>query len=212
MYSVMYWWILFKRAHPHLLGSNQANCFRDHKELTMDLLGKCPLATSVYLVKFGLLENIVVVVIIIIAVGDSASGNLIPTITRYLLSNTEQQPKPLKITGLLVLLLPLTDVSEQFNKNPGSQSPQTLNAKRDWLVPINSRIIRVGMRVFFGGCLEHVKLAYQNPYISRPILLGLTPSSTLESYHLKVSQGWLFPQTVVVRLCSQHSSRQNSCQ
>jgi hypothetical protein len=30
-----------------MLGNNQANCFRVHEELTMDSLGKFPLAPSV---------------------------------------------------------------------------------------------------------------------------------------------------------------------
>ena len=36
-----------KEPITYLLGNNYANCFRDHKELTMDLLGKYPLAPSV---------------------------------------------------------------------------------------------------------------------------------------------------------------------
>jgi hypothetical protein len=41
------WWVLSKELTPYLLGNNQANCFRAHKELTMDPLGKFPLAPSV---------------------------------------------------------------------------------------------------------------------------------------------------------------------
>jgi hypothetical protein len=32
----------------------QANCFGNHKELTMDLMGKCPHAPSVYVFPFPL--------------------------------------------------------------------------------------------------------------------------------------------------------------
>jgi hypothetical protein len=35
-----------KKPTTYLLGNNQANCFRAHKELTMDPLGKFPLAPS----------------------------------------------------------------------------------------------------------------------------------------------------------------------
>jgi hypothetical protein len=35
-----------KEPTTYLLGNNQVNCFRAHKELTMDLLGKFPLAPS----------------------------------------------------------------------------------------------------------------------------------------------------------------------
>ena len=37
-----------------LLGIGQANCFRTHNELTMGLLGKCPLAPSVSRLNVGL--------------------------------------------------------------------------------------------------------------------------------------------------------------
>ena len=36
-----------------LLGIGQANCFRTHNELTMGLLGKCPLAPSEYKYKIA---------------------------------------------------------------------------------------------------------------------------------------------------------------
>jgi hypothetical protein len=37
-----------KELTTYLLGNNQANCFRAHKELTIDPLGKFPLAPSDY--------------------------------------------------------------------------------------------------------------------------------------------------------------------
>jgi hypothetical protein len=40
------WWALSKEPTTYLLGNNQVNCFRAHKELTMDSLGKSPLAPS----------------------------------------------------------------------------------------------------------------------------------------------------------------------
>ena len=49
------WWVKLEQIHTYfskvltmdLLGIGQANCFRTHNELTMGLLGKCPLAPSV---------------------------------------------------------------------------------------------------------------------------------------------------------------------
>ena len=139
------------------------------------------LAGYLYLVKLGFSEENV------IAVGDSAGGSLALALTRYLSSNKEQRPKLPKIPGSLVLLSPLTDVSEQFNENPGPQSSLTLNAERDWLVPINSGMIPASAKVFLGGRPEHVELAYRNPYISpaSPILLGLTPDSPTRTISFK---------------------------
>jgi hypothetical protein len=37
-----------KEPTTYLLGNDRANCFRAHKELTMDPLGKFPLAPSVW--------------------------------------------------------------------------------------------------------------------------------------------------------------------
>ena len=41
------------------LGIGQANCFRTHNELTMGLLGKCPLAPSVVLFQWESLSELV---------------------------------------------------------------------------------------------------------------------------------------------------------
>ena len=124
------------------------------------------LAGYVYLVKFGFLEEN------IILVGDSAGGNLALALTRYLLSNKEQQPELPKTPGSLVLLSPWTDLTEQFTPNP--RSSLIINSERDW---INSGALSTDARVFLGGRPEHVELAFRNPYISpaSPILLGLTP-------------------------------------
>ena len=127
------------------------------------------LAGYLHLVKLGFLEEN------IILVGDSAGGNLALALTRYLLSNKEQQPELPKIPGSLVLLSPWADLTEQFTPDP--QSSLTLNAERDW---INSGALSTDARVFLGGRPEHIELAYRNPYVSpaSPILLGLTPDST----------------------------------
>ena len=146
------------------------------------------LAGYLYLVKLGFLEENIIIV------GDSAGGNLALALTRYLLSNKELQPKLPKVPGSLVLLSPCTDLTEQFNENPGPQSSLTLNAERDWLVPINSGGIPASAKVFLGGRPEHVELAYRNPYISpaSPILLGLTPESPIRTISFKG-----FPRTFI---------------
>jgi acetyl esterase/lipase len=143
------------------------------------------LASYLYLIKLGFSEEN------IILVGDSAGANLALALTRYLISNKKQQPKLPKVPGSLVLLSPWTDMSEQFNENPGPQSSQTLNTERDWLSPIN---IPLSVRVFLGGRPEHVELAYRNPYISpaSPVLLGLTPDSPTRAISFKG-----FPRTFV---------------
>jgi hypothetical protein len=41
-----------KELTTYLLGNNQANCFRAHKELTMDPLGKFPLAPVTFKMLF----------------------------------------------------------------------------------------------------------------------------------------------------------------
>jgi hypothetical protein len=41
------WWALSKEPTTYLQGNDWANCFRAHKELTINLLGKFPLAPSV---------------------------------------------------------------------------------------------------------------------------------------------------------------------
>jgi hypothetical protein len=46
-----------KEPTTYLLGNNWANCFRAHKELTMDPLGKFPLAPSVYSDYLGLYKG-----------------------------------------------------------------------------------------------------------------------------------------------------------
>jgi len=146
------------------------------------------LAGYLYLIKLGFSEEN------IIFVGDSAGGNLALALTRYLLSNKERQPKLPKIPDALVLLSPFVDLTEQFNDNPGPRSSLTLNAERDWLVPINSGYIRASAKVFLGGRPEHVKLAYRNPYISpaSPILLGLTSDSPARTISFKG-----FPRTFI---------------
>ena len=146
------------------------------------------LAGFLYLVKLGFPEEDIVIV------GDSAGGNLALALTRYLLLNKGQQPKLPKVPAALVLLSPCTDVSEQFLDNPGPESSQTVNAERDWLVPINSGVIRSNAEVFLGGRPEHVELAYRDPYISpaSPILLGLTPDSPTRTISFKG-----FPRTFI---------------
>ena len=146
------------------------------------------LAGYLYLIKLGFPEEN------IILVGDSAGGNLALALVRYLLSNKEQQPQLPKIPGSLVVLSPGTDVSEMFNENPGPHSSITLNAERDWLVPINSGLISACALVFLGGRPEHVELAYRNPYISpaSSILLGLTPDSPIRTISFKG-----FPRTFI---------------
>lgn len=146
------------------------------------------LAGYLYLVKLGFPEENIVIV------GDSAGGNLALALTRYLLSNREQQPKLPRIPGSLILLSPCTDLSDQFNENPGPQSSLTLNAERDWLVPINSGIISASGMVFLGGRPEHIELAHRNPYISPAsrTLLGLTPDSPTRTISFKG-----FPKTFI---------------
>jgi len=141
------------------------------------------LAGYLYLVKFGFLEEN------IILVGDSAGGNLALALTRYLLSNKEQHPELPKTPGSLVLLSPWADLTEQFTPDP--QSSLILNAERNW---INSGALSTDARVFLGGRPEHVELAYRNPYISpaSPILLGLTPESSTRT----ISFGG-FPRTFI---------------
>ena len=146
------------------------------------------LAGYLYLIKLGFSEENIIIV------GDSSGGNLALALTRYLLSNKQQQPKLPEIPSALVLLSPCTDLSEQFNDNPGPHSSQTVNAERDWLVPINGGKIRASAKVFLGGRPEHVELAYRNPYISpaSPILLGLTPDSPTRTISFKG-----FPRTFI---------------
>jgi len=143
------------------------------------------LAGYLYLVKLGFSEEN------IILVGDSAGGNLALALTRYLLSNKEQQPKLPNIPDALVLLSPFADLAEQFNDNPGPRSSQITNAERDW---IHSGRIRADERAFLGGRPEHVELAYRNPYISPagPTLLGLTPDSPARTISFKG-----FPRTFI---------------
>ena len=146
------------------------------------------LAGYLYLLKLGFSEENIVLV------GDSAGGNLILALVRYLLSNKEQQPDLPKIPGSIVLLSPWTDLTQQFNENPAPQSSLILNDGRDWLTPINGGIATLSARVFLGGRPEHVELAYQNPYISpaSPTLLGLTPDSPTRTISFKG-----FPRTFI---------------
>ena len=146
------------------------------------------LAGYLYLTKLGFSEENIVLV------GDSAGGNLVLALVRYLLSNKEQHPELPKIPGSLVLLSPWTDLTEQFNENPVPQSSPALNAERDWLAPINSGIAHTAAKTFLGGRPEHVELAYRNPYISpaSPILLGLTPDSPIRTISFKG-----FPRTFI---------------
>ena len=124
------------------------------------------LAGYFYLVKLGFLEENIIVV------GDSSGGNLALALTRYLLSNKEQQSKLPQIPGAFILLSPWIDLGEQFSGNPDSS--QAINAERDW---VHRGRLRAGAEMFLGGRPEHIKLAYQNPYISpaNPNLLGLIP-------------------------------------
>ena len=146
------------------------------------------LAGYLYLIKLGFSEEN------IILVGDSAGGNLVLALVRYLLSNKEQHPELPKIPGSLILLSPWTDLTEQFNENPVPQSSPALNAERDWLAPINGGIAKTAAKTFLGGRPEHVELAYKNPYISpaSPILLGLTPDSPTRTISFKG-----FPRTFI---------------
>ena len=146
------------------------------------------LAGYLYLVKLGFREQDIIIV------GDSAGGNLALALTRYLVLNEERRRGLPKVPAALVLLSPCTDVSEQFLDNPGPQSSQTTNTKRDWLVPINGGMARACAGVFLGGRPEHVELAYRNPYISpaSPVLLGLTPDSPVRTVYFKG-----FPRTFI---------------
>ena len=146
------------------------------------------LAGYLYLVKLGFSEEDIIVV------GDSAGGNLVLALTRYLLSNKEQQPKLPNVPGALVLLSPFPDVGDQFIDQPGPSSSLTLNAERDWLTSINTGFLRACTEVFLGGRPEHVELAFRNPYISpaSPILLGLTPDSPTRTISFKG-----FPRTFI---------------
>ena len=146
------------------------------------------LAGYLYLLKLGFSEENIIVV------GDSAGANLGLALTRYLLTNKEEQPNLPKVPAALVLLSACTDYAEQFLDNPGPQSSQTRNAERDWLVPINGGPIREGAKIFLGGRPEDVEMAYRNPYISpaSPILLGLTPDSPIRTISFKG-----FPRTFI---------------
>ena len=146
------------------------------------------LAGYLYLIKLGFSEEDIIVV------GDSAGGNLALALTRYLLSNKEQQPKLPKVPAALVLLSPYTDASSQFLDNPGPQSSQTINAERDWLEPIHRGVRRMDALAYLGGRPDDVELAYRNPYVSAasPVLLGLTPDSPTRTISFKG-----FPKTFV---------------
>lgn len=139
------------------------------------------LAGYIYLVKLGFSEENIIIV------GDSAGGNLALALTRYLLSNKEQQPKLPEIPSALVLLSPSTDIGDQFMDQPGPSSSLTINAERDWLTPLNAGLIRASAKVFLGGRPEHIELAYRNPYVSpaSSILLGLTPDSPTRTISFK---------------------------
>ena len=141
-----------------------------------------------YLIKLGFSEENIVLV------GDSAGGNLVLALVRYLLSNKERQQELPKIPGSIVLLSPWTDLTQQFNDNPVPKSSLILNAERDWLVPINGGIVSTSARLFLGGRPEHVELAHRNPYISpaSPILLGLTADSPTRTISFKG-----FPKTFI---------------
>ena len=146
------------------------------------------LAGYLYLIKLGFSEENIIVV------GDSAGANLALALTRYLVSNKEQQSNLPEIPGALVLLSPWSDLSEQFEDNPAPHSSQIINAERDSLVPINAGIVRLSAEVFLGGRPEHVEMAYRNPYISpgSSILLGLTPDSPTRTISFKG-----FPRTFI---------------
>ena len=146
------------------------------------------LAGYLYLIKLGFSEENIVLA------GDSAGGNLILALVRYLLSSREQQPELPKIPGSIVLLSPWTDLTQQFNDNPAPKSSLVLNAERDWLVPINGGIAATSARLFLGGRPEHIELAHRNPYISpaSPILLGLTADSPTRTISFKG-----FPRTFI---------------
>jgi len=143
------------------------------------------LAGYLYLAKLGFSEEDIVLV------GDSAGGNLILALTRYLLLNKEQQPQLPKPPAALVLLSPWADASEPFLSDRSPQSSAIMNAERDWLI---GGLARAGATVFLGGRPEHVELAYRNPYISpaSPILLGLTPDSPTRTISFKG-----FPRTFI---------------
>jgi acetyl esterase/lipase len=146
------------------------------------------LAGYLYLIKLGFPEEDIIII------GDSAGANLALALTRYLLLNKGKQPKLPNIPAALVLLSPCVDFSEMFLDNPGPQSSQIINGQRDWLVPINSGMIRTSAEVFLGGRPENVELAYRNPYISpaSPILLGLTSDSPTRTISFKG-----FPRTFI---------------
>jgi acetyl esterase/lipase len=131
------------------------------------------LAGYLYLIKLGFSEEAIIVV------GDSAGGNLALALTRYLLSNKEEQPKLPKAPAALVLLSPFVDASPQFVDKPDPQSSPTINAERDWLQTIHIGPRRLNTEAFLGGRPEDVELAFRNPYVSpsSPTLLGLTPDS-----------------------------------
>ena len=146
------------------------------------------LAGYLYLIGLGFPERNIVIV------GDSAGANLALALTRYLLSNKEHQPALPEIPSALVLLSPLTDVSDMFIDEPGPSSSLTFNAERDWLSPINRGQIHESAKVFLGGRPEHIELAYRNPYVSpgSPILLGITPDSPTRTISFKG-----FPRTFI---------------
>ena len=146
------------------------------------------LAGYLYLIKLGFSEENIIIV------GDSAGANIALALTRYLLSNKEQQPKLPEVPGTLVLLSPWADLSDQFIDQPGPSSSLTRNAERDWLASINSGILRTDAKMFLGGRPEHVELAYRNPYISpaSSILLGLSSDFSTRTISFKG-----FPKTFI---------------
>ena len=143
------------------------------------------LAGYLYLVEFGFSEENIVVI------GDSSGGNLALALTRYLLSNKEQQPKLPTIPSALILLSPYADIGYTFIDQPGLSSSAILNAERDW---ISSESLHAIAKVFLGGRPEHIELGYRNSYISpaSPILLGLTPDSPTRTISFKG-----FPRTFI---------------
>ena len=143
------------------------------------------LAGYLYLISLGFSEEN------IILVGDSAGANMALALTRYLLSNKEQQPKLPNIPSALVLLSPYADIGDALIDQPGPSSSLTLNAERDWISRDN---LRVGAKLFLGGRAEHIKLAFRNQYISpaNPVILGLTPDSSTRTISFKG-----FPRTFI---------------
>jgi acetyl esterase/lipase len=130
------------------------------------------LAGYTYLVNLGFKEEDIVLC------GDSAGGNLVLALTRYLVDNQDKAPGLPRAPGTLILFSPWADLSESLEIN--SARPPTRSAAHDWASPTNSKAMTRVVRAFLGSKPDEIENARRDVYSSpaSPYLLGLTPDST----------------------------------